>query len=269
MTEQWSEADPTYLTIRYRDRDLRICGRPDDPYVRRLAEGDAADRFLFRVAESFLREDAVIFDVGANIGVTSAILATRARRGKVHSFEPSPVAFPLLEATVKANALATCTPHRLGCGAQAGELPFFDNPDSASASHLSSAGRTLGGHNCRIPCTTIDSFVAENRIERLDLVKIDVEGFELDVLAGARRTIAGLRPGVFLEFNSFTLIAFGNENPRHVLEVLLDTFPHVYRLAGGELSEIRSEQSVLDFIHDNLIKPGCVDDLYCRHERIA
>ena len=113
---------------------------------------------------------------------------------------------------------------------------------------------------------TLDAFVDEHDLQRIDLIKIDVEGFEPEVLAGARRTLERFHPSVLLEFNSFTLIAYGNHNPRTLLETLLDTFPHVYRFQAGKMIEIRDDASRLAFLHDNLVKHGCVDDLYCSYE---
>jgi len=221
--------------------------------------------FLTYIVRNTISHNSCVLDVGANIGVTSVLFAGAATSGQIHSFEPSPTAFPLLQATIRANHLTNVTPHQLACGAQKGQLTFFDNPDSASASHLAVADRALGRSNTTVDVTTLDDFVQEHAIERLDLVKIDVEGLELDVLTGASDVLSQLKPGVFLEFNSFTLIAYGNQNPRFVLETLLERFPHVYRFENGKPCEIRGEDSVLTFIHDNLLKRRSVDDLYCCH----
>ena len=61
-----------------------------------------------------------------------------------------------------------------------------------------------------VPMTSIDAIVAELSLQRLDLIKIDVEGFELDVLKGALQTIRRFRPRIVAEFNSFALIANRN-----------------------------------------------------------
>ena len=68
--------------------------------------------------------------------------------------------------------------------------------------------------NTIINVVSIDDFVNEHKIQRLDLIKIDVEGFEAEVIKGAAKTLAGLKPRVFVEFNSYSLIATRNVNPR-------------------------------------------------------
>ena len=249
-------------------QSLTIAGRPGDPYFDHFNLGDHTNDFLLYVAKSFIRPDAVVFDVGANIGVTSAIFSLAAPQGRTFAFEPSPSIYPYLLKTIEANRMGRCLPRQLALGARPGQLQFFDNPTSASASHLVIENTTLGGATTSVKVSTIDDVVANDGVKRLDLVKIDVEGLELDVLAGAKKTLSALEPDVFLEFNSFTLIAFGNQNPRFVLEQLLSIFPYVYRFEAGQAHEIRDARSILAFIHDNLVKRGCIDDLFCRFTKI-
>ena len=215
-----------------------------------------------------LRDDATIFDVGANIGVTAAILGAAAPRGHLYAFEPGAETYPHLMATIEANKLASCHSEQIALGANSGEVNFLANPTSGSASHMALDGVSLGGSNTRVTIKTVDDVVSERELTRLDFIKIDVEGFELDVLDGAKTTMAKLKPEVFLEFNAFTLIAYGNQNPRHALERLKRSFPHVYRFDNGAPREVTDENSVLEFIHDNLIKRGCVDDLFCTFEAL-
>jgi len=249
-------------------RSLFVFGRAGDPYFDHLEIGDHTNDFLRYVGKHHLREDATIFDVGANIGVTAAILDAAAPRGRLYCFEPAPQNYPHLVATIEANGLVSCHPHQIALGASSGTVEFLANTQSGSASHLALDGRSLGGSNMRVRVMTTDEFARELRLARLDFMKIDVEGFELDVLEGARHTLATLRPKVFLEFNAFTLMAYGNRNPRHVLEHLKGSFTHVYRFEAGQPREITNEASVHEFIHDNLIKRGCVDDLLCTFEAI-
>jgi len=245
-----------------------ICGRSSDPYFDHLTLDDHTNDFLLNVSRSLLAKDAVVFDIGANLGLSTVMMATSAPSGKIFSFEPSPSIYPYLEKTVAENFLKHCVTLPIALGEAPGELSFFDNPTSASASHLVVGDRSLGGSNYTVKVSTVDDFVFENNLERLDMMKIDVEGFELDVLKGANKTLALLKPAVFLEFNSFTLIAYGNQNPRHVLENLMTIFAHIYRFENGKMQEIRDEESVLGFIHGNLVRRGCVDDLYCCQRKL-
>jgi len=233
-----------------------LVGREGDSYF----ENAAPDQ-PFSYAIGKLTPGSVVFDVGANIGMTAVISARKAE--KVYAFEPDPTVFGLLEKTVAANGGAVETLNT-ALGDQEGQLSFFSNSTSASASHLVTAA-TLGQREAtsRVPVTTVDAFVKHSRVERLDLIKIDVEGFEIDVLRGASESIQRFKPAALVEFNAFTMVGFRDVNPRDLLRLLRETFPNVYRFKAGAPVAIGGDDDALAFIHDNLVSAGCVDDLYC------
>jgi FkbM family methyltransferase len=244
-------------------REFEICGEAGDPYFENIALNDGTNAFLTWICANTLEQAACILDVGANVGVTALLFAVTAPEGSTYCFEPSPSAFPCLVRTLELNNVGTCRAFQLALGASPGRLSFFDNPTSAAASHLFHQDRTLGSSSHVVEVSTIDAFVEKEDITRIDLIKIDVEGFESDVLAGATRVLRTLGANVFLEFNSFTLIAYGDKNPRRFMEELLATFPFVYRFEAGIPRRVVTSADVLEFIHDNLIRKGCVDDLFC------
>lgn len=255
----------TSRTLQLAGRSFEVCGKAGDPYFENVTLESSND-FLAWFCANRLAKDAVVFDVGANVGVTAIIFATAAPAGDIWCFEPSPAIYPCLEQTLARNGLSRCHALPLALGAAPGRLGFYDNPTSASASHLVGENQTLGPASDSVEVSTIDAVAQAHGLARLDLIKIDVEGFETEVLKGAQQTLAALRPSVYLEFNSFTLIAYGNRNPRQFLEELMAGFPFVYRFEAGAPRRISSAVDVLEFIHDNLVKHGCVDDLICCFE---
>ena len=277
--------DAHYQTFDIDGRRVRVFGNPGDSYfdgtlrasisrfltdkLRLKVSGWSSARTFLAGISKKLPSDAVIFDVGANIGVTTAIFAAAHPERRVYCFEPSPRAFEHLSRTISENGLSNCTRMQVALGAAPGFVGFMDNPQSASASHLAVEGVTLGGGSISVEVATLDEMVSRLNLTRLDFIKIDVEGFEADVIQGAQQTIKRLRPSVFLEFNSFTLIAFRNMNPRALLERVLELFPFVYAYDGSRAYQLDTPAAVLTFIHDNLLKRGCVDDLYCSFSSIA
>jgi hypothetical protein len=95
-------------TFNFDGRNLVIFGRSGDLYFDHLHIGDHINGFLFYVSKHLLSDDATIFDIGANIGVTAAILATAAPRGDLFAFEPGAETYPYLLATIDANYLSNC-----------------------------------------------------------------------------------------------------------------------------------------------------------------
>ncbi len=257
-----------HMTTRsYDDRTIHICGRTGDPYYDSIA-GDHTNDEFDRLLSKTLQPGSVVLDVGANVGFMAAIAASHG--ATVYSFEPSPSVYPCLVETTKANLPNKINPVQMAVGSEIGSIGFFDYAFSASVSHVESRG-TLSDNpsNMSVPMTTLDVFVKEKGIYRVDLIKIDVEGFELDVLKGALETISEMKPAAFVEFNSFTMIAFRDINPRVLLGLLLETFPYVYSLGGEGIKLVRNETEQRVFLHGNLVLHGCVDDLYCSFKPLA
>jgi Methyltransferase FkbM domain len=134
---------------------------------------------------------------------------------------------------------------------------------------LGAASSGISSSSIEVSVSTVDQFVRERSISRVDMVKIDVEGFEPGVISGARQTIERLQPVVFVEVNSFTLIAYRNFNPRAFVESMMSIFPFVYWFDHGTPKRLHSDDDLLGFIHDHLIKRGCVDDPFCTFSPLA
>ncbi|MER8629837.1 FkbM family methyltransferase [Mesorhizobium opportunistum] len=242
--------------IQFDGKDVALHGRKGDSYFDHAVPDEP-----FKFAMTALPDEAVVFDIGSNIGMTAVIAAKRGA-AKVYAFEPDPNVFPFLLDTIKANA-ALVDAHNIALGSKKGTLSFFSNPDSASASHLVTENTLGHSPTHKVEMSTFDAFVTSRQIDRIDFIKIDVEGFEIDVLWGARETIPRLKPSLLIEFNAFTMVGFRDINPRDLLRLLLEIFPNVYRFKNGRAQLIDSDDAALGFIHDNLVSAGCVDDLYC------
>jgi FkbM family methyltransferase len=136
-----------------------------------------------------VRPDWVIFDVGANVGVYTLLFSRLAARGHVHAFEPTSTA-AMLRRNLAHGGAANVTVHETAVGARSGAF---------EESIYRIWGRAPERQN--YPFTTLDDFVEEARIERLDCVKIDVDGFDLEVLEGATRALARFDPWIIIEIN--------------------------------------------------------------------
>lgn len=133
----------------------------------------------------------VLFDAGANVGEYT--LSMRRRFGEeavIHSFEPSQPTFEILSKHTAGLKNIHC--HQFGLGQEETSLDlFYDVPGSSIASFYSQRPDHDIKTNLheKVHIRTIDSFCAENGIQRVDFLKIDVEGFELQVLQGAKGMI--------------------------------------------------------------------------------
>jgi FkbM family methyltransferase len=216
------------------DRQLRLTGDHISYLDGIEAAGDTPlIRPLMRLIKS-LPSGATYLDVGANIGLTAIGAATARPDLHVVAFEPVPSNADFLTQNVRANSANNCTVVRSALSNESGYLTMSD----------SGAWSMVGQGSLRVPMTTLDTYCAERLPgTRIDLIKIDVEGYEPNVLAGAWQTIVRWHPTIFMEFNAWNLI-MQDENPVQFARTLWETFD-VESDTGLRLSE------PVSFTYDN------------------
>lgn len=153
---------------------------------------------------ALIREDWGCVDVGANRGEYTLLMATRAVQGRVLAFEPVPAIHAWLQSHVRSNRLPNVVTVNAAAHHYDGSSTFFINRHQGN-SGLSSLSPSLyyadgGLEECAVPCVTLDTALAT--IDRVDLIKIDVENHELDVLRGASHILATFHPIIIFEFGS-------------------------------------------------------------------
>lgn len=178
--------------------------------------------------QSHLSKDSVVFDVGANIGPISLALSKICSSGRVYSFEPGDKLFDYLTHNTKSNQISNIEPVQLALTNYEGEISFSYTEKFGGGSFTSNQVRE--GSVETVECSTLDYFLSANQIERLDLIKIDVEGSELRVLEGSKETIRSLKPDLIVECNFHTLKRIGHATPDDLLEMLKGLYPYVYAL---------------------------------------
>ena len=218
---------------RFLYRGLRLVGFREQAIVRRrgvrfnldLREGIELSLFLFRGFQRHvapgrffqLRRDAVIFDIGANVGSVCLPLAASLPESIVYAFEPTDYAFERLRLNVALNPQLLDRIHLVQAfvstaANEKSELIAFsswrvDKPLRQSLTELESQHAVHKG--IQKPATktqiSLDDFVRSESIERVDFVKIDTDGHELKVLQGASQTLRCFRPIVVFELTKYLL----------------------------------------------------------------
>jgi FkbM family methyltransferase len=173
----------------------------------------------------FLKEHlvpgAVVFDVGAHLGLLSVIASQLVgEKGKVYAFEPSPSTFQLLQKVIRLNSVyAPILPQAMALTNQKGVLKFYVSENPGSNSNSLVEKHHLNRRVLEIPCTSLDEFVKEQQIPNVSLIKIDAEGSELQVLLGARELLLSQRPNVILAVHP-RLIRNNNNQPLDVFKLI-------------------------------------------------
>ncbi len=159
-------------------------------YIRRFSDKNGVDeaRMLGLLMDVLGPGDAV-YDVGANIGIHSVFLAKRVGPGgRVISFEPDPAIADILEAHARLNGLDNITVVRLALGSREGLGDLFVDMriGRGTTSLLKTEGKSLSG-TARV--VRGDRIVAEMGLPVPRAMKIDVEGYEIEVIEGLRDTL--------------------------------------------------------------------------------
>lgn len=171
-----------------------------------------ADRVERDLLARHLSAGCVVVDAGANIGIYSQFLSRCVGPdGLVHSFEPSPANFAHLREIV--SQLSNVRPNQLAVGGTTGEAVLYVS-DEMNVDH-----RTYSTHGERRDTLVVRSIRLDDYFavgERVDLIKLDIQGYELHALQGAARVL--------------------DDNPE--IKLLLEFWPYGLRQAGADWKEL-------------------------------
>jgi FkbM family methyltransferase len=145
-----------------------------------------------KIFQTMVPTGSVVYDIGANVGYYTLIAAFLVKSsGQVFAFEPVPRNYRFLEQHLALNHLSNVTVVKSAVSSVPGER-YFDPAPGPSMGHLAEAG------SLKVRCATLDDFVFKEANPAPHVIKIDVEGAEADVLAGASEVLRRNRPLIFL-----------------------------------------------------------------------
>jgi FkbM family methyltransferase len=184
-------------------------------------------------------DNPVVLDVGANAGSYSREVVAINPSASVFAFEPHPRTFERL--VVNVGTCRNIHPVHRAIGDVSGRHKLYDRSSGCGTTHASFFHDVIEGiHNvqaseCEVDVITLDEFIEEQQLTRVDLLKIDTEGYELNVLKGGGKAI---RSGIFkviqFEFNEMNVVS------RAFFKDFLEMLPQYrfHRMLPGELQPI-------------------------------
>jgi FkbM family methyltransferase len=182
-----------------------------------LGQYEAQTTKLF---QRIARPGMVVIDVGAHVGYYTLLAARQVgARGKVYAFEPEPANFSLLQQNVALNGYGNVVATKSAVSNRVGPATLFLT-SLDSGRHSTHHHGLPGDGTVAVAATTLDAFLQAEGWPAVDLIKVDVEGAELDVLEGMEQLLR--KPGelkLIIEFNPFSLHNAG-ANPIQLLEKL-------------------------------------------------
>ena len=192
---------------------------------------------VFRDIRNILGDDSqmVAFDVGANVGQTTLAFEREFRSARIHSFEPNPEAYALLTKHVSGHRLITTHPIALGSRCEDRAMHITKSNLTSSLLPISqTATRFLGdlvheAGQAKVPVSSLDEFVAKENIGHVDLLKLDVQGFEIEVLRGAAVSLRNNHISTILTEVTFVKLY---EDQAYFHDVYGELIRHNYQLVG-------------------------------------
>ena len=185
------------------------------------------------VVEPLLTKDDVVFDVGTNIGTIANWFATRTHH--VHGFEPHPDNLRLTKEQIQLRKTTNITLSKLALGSEPGTLQLHVKSFHGHHS-FGDTSATPTVEKIDVEVDTVDRYCTANDIERIDFLKIDVEGFEEEVLKGATTMLKNQQVGLVLFELRQTILASIGKNGKGIFAPLLEQGYTVFTLDGRVLT---------------------------------
>lgn len=153
-------------------------------------------------------EGGVAIDVGANIGAHTLSMARAVgARGRVLAFEPNPLVRSALARNVALNTLTQVTVYACALGSGPGTLPLrvpkAGSDDFANMGLASLVALETPHDLVDVEIRSLDDVLAEQPAERVDVIKIDVQGYEMETLRGMRGCLERHRPVIVFEYDAW------------------------------------------------------------------
>ena len=245
----------------------------DDYYLTGIP--DEFDPDLCRIFRALVEPDDIVVDVGANLGLTSILFSQLSSR--VFAFEPSPSTYELAVRNLAANDVSNVEVFNLALGIEHSAATIRFNPLDRAGAFISAESFESEHVSEEIQIIRFDDFVTGMDIYP-SVIKIDTEGFDLDVVMGAKEYLRERQPIVIVELNHFTLNVFQRVSVPVYFDQLRAVFPFLYALDddGTDLRNLYDDSDAYEVMYGHIVHGkfsnifgGFSDDLGRRLDQVT
>lgn len=226
-----------------------ICVNPQDPVASGALTFEVYERQELKLASHIFREGMTIVDVGANVGLYTALAMHHVKSGgRIVALEPHPDSYQFLAQTLELNAAQIPEKERrkveildFAASAWEGEAHLFTNPANRGDNRLYFFSSARDSHALPVQVMTIDSVLRDFKITSIDFLKLHVQGHEFEVIQGAQETLRASPNAILLsEFWPDGIRQSCNRDSVEYLSFLADLNFIIYQVHGNKLRLIRS-----------------------------
>ncbi len=210
---------------------------------------------LMKFIEKNVKEKQVVFDIGANVGFLTLTFSKQVKKnGKVFAFEPEPNNYKKLQENISLNNFKNISLNNFAVSSINDRLKLYLSDDNNFGTHSLVNERINSTNFVIVDTKKIDDFVFQNNIIKIDWIKIDVEGAELDVINGAKKVLSDLKPNLIIEVISENMKKRGLSSILFK-KMMLDEFgyfPFLIDNSGNIKDDLLNNENISDnivFIH--------------------
>lgn len=246
----------------YPEGSLRQCTRADIRYSLDISDYNGWMIYFHSPVDDSapilgrLDDSQFILDIGGNIGQSALrVWKDRKRKGiksRIASFEPFPTTRARFEKNLSLNPKASesITLYPIALGSEEGEVPMIiESPRNSGGNRVTSDSEGQSKRSTSVRMRTLDSWLDEEGWQQIDFIKMDVEGFEHEVIKGGNKLLNRFHPSLFIELDDNTLKAQGSSS-RELIATL--------SALGYQVEDVEGEQSL-----DDLIQGKKHTDIFC------
>lgn len=260
-------------TLNFNNKQFNIYGDQGDSSVFTMLSRDGVyEPWIAKLFQSIILEDFFCFDIGANIGVLSVEMSQLATKGQVFSFEPFTKSFTYLCHNIKQNNISNVKIYNIALANFNGtsNIKSTDNFDGEAqlifTQDLSTSINKIDLPDASNNITNVyklDDWVKKNNVDRIDLLKVDIEGAEILFLEGASEVISRYKPDLVIELNPNALKSVSQANHRDLFLKLKSLYPKIYliRREDGRIIRLSSDAQLMGL----MLTGHNVEDLYCTY----
>jgi FkbM family methyltransferase len=244
------------LKASYSDRRFLLTGSmTDESVIGAIAKagGSWEPQIMNLMAQTISRDD-VCLDIGANVGVHTLVMADLAPDGMVHAFEASSTNYHFMATNINSNGFDNIRPYHLGLSNSVGDKEFYYLSDFAGCSFAQDTDRSEDVASIiqsawgapwryvkeKVRFTTLDEWMRNANIERVDFIKLDVEGSEKQVILGGDAMLSRYNPTLITEFNVNSFTHYFKVDPESYWNILAAKFRRISIIhEDGQITPIR------------------------------
>ncbi len=214
------EITDNQVIVTTKEKGVKLIADKDDkraiPFE--ILNFDYYEKDCLKMIKKLVKGNWVIFDIGANIGWYSLVLAKEFPKMKIFAFEPIPETYRYLRMNIKLNKLAQVKAYKFGFYHQKGKVDFYYYKEGSGNASLQNLSQTKDVRKISCDVKKIDDFIKEKGIN-VDFVKCDVEGAELFVIKGGLNSIDKQKPIILAEMLRKWSAFFGYD-PNEIIKLL-------------------------------------------------